>query len=135
MLDQDFNPRALDSNNKVDKADLPPIVKNPASLGITQEKDIFGCEPFKVQDPFGMGQFTAGDLDSAIVSLDKKLAEIRVSSRCAALACTHICKLCRYFSFAGRLQSRTLCRWIQHGILVGTGPVLATCRVALEFNL
>ena len=74
LLDQDFNPRAQD---KADKADSLPVKSD--SIGITQEKDIFGCEPFQVQDPFGMGQFISGDLDSAIVSLDKKLAEMRVS--------------------------------------------------------
>ena len=65
LLDQDFNPRAS---------------INDTSMSITQEKDIFGCEPFQQvqQDPFGMGQFNSGDLDSAIVSLDKKLAEMRV---------------------------------------------------------
>ena len=71
LLDQDFNPRALD------KVETKTVDE---SIGITQEKDIFGCEPFQVQDPFGMSQFNnSGDLDSAIVSLDKKLAEMRVS--------------------------------------------------------
>lgn len=73
LLDQDFNPRALD------KVEAPVVVPSTDSMAITQEKDIFGCEPFQVQDPFGMGQFSSGDLDSAIDSLDKKLAEMRVS--------------------------------------------------------
>ncbi|KPM03867.1 PTB domain-containing protein [Sarcoptes scabiei] len=56
-----------------------PIDDNIGAF-ITQEKDIFGCEPFKVknEDPFGMTQFNENDLDSAIVDIDKKLAEMRL---------------------------------------------------------
>ncbi|XP_017460654.1 PREDICTED: PTB domain-containing engulfment adapter protein 1-like, partial [Rhagoletis zephyria] len=91
LLDQDFNPRAADkaaaaaaaataTATAVTVSQQPPPSQpenNSDLLGITQEKDIFGCEPFHVQDPFGMGQFSSGDLDSAIVSLDRKLAEMR----------------------------------------------------------
>lgn len=84
LLDQDFNPRAADKDALVQPPlqppPSPPQPENNDLLNITQEKDIFGCEPFKVHDPFGMSQFSSGDLDSAIVSLDKKLAEMRVSS-------------------------------------------------------
>jgi len=77
ILDQDFNPRAQDV--KAERANESERADNKkASMGISQEKDIFGCEPFQVQqDPFGMGQFNSSDLDSAIVSLDKKIAEMR----------------------------------------------------------
>lgn len=71
LFDEDFDPRADDMNNKNGTNSGP-------SANITQEKDIFGCEPFQVQDPFGMGQFSNTDLDSAIVNIDKKLAEMRV---------------------------------------------------------
>lgn len=83
LLDQDFNPRAADKaavQTVPQSPPSPPQTENNGLMDITQEKDIFGCEPFKVQDPFGMGQFSSGDLDSAIVSLDKKLAEMRVST-------------------------------------------------------
>lgn len=73
LLDQDFNPRAQDSlakeqtlANSHDKAN--------------QNTDAFGSEPFQVNDPFGMGHFTSAQLNSAIVRIDKRLAEMRVCS-------------------------------------------------------
>lgn len=104
LLDQDFNPRAADKAAVVQTVPQPPPSppqpENNDLLDITQEKDIFGCEPFKVQDPFGMGQFSSGDLDSAIVSLDKKLAEMRVSTY---EFLKHMQKMSKHFGyFAGR---------------------------------
>lgn len=71
LFDEDFDPRAGDEKGDNGIG---------SSIDITQEKDIFGCEPFQIQqDPFGMGQFaTTTDLDSAIVNIDRKLAEMRV---------------------------------------------------------
>ncbi|OTF81761.1 PTB domain-containing protein, partial [Euroglyphus maynei] len=103
LFDEDFNPRAedkpintsvpivstnnsLSSNNPivVNNQNISPIDQNLLGVTISQEKDIFGCEPFhqikKECDPFGMPQFQGTtDLDSAIDNIDKRLAEMRVS--------------------------------------------------------
>nr|XP_046908649.1 PTB domain-containing adapter protein ced-6-like [Dermatophagoides farinae] len=103
LFDEDFNPRAEDNkpintNNNVpivlannlinnpivvaNNQNISPIDQNLLGVTISQEKDIFGCEPFhqikKECDPFGMPQFNGStDLDSAIDNIDKKLAEMR----------------------------------------------------------
>jgi len=111
LLDQEFDPRAPEASLPVPiMASLTAKSENDLSsstAAITQEKDIFGSEPFQKDtntrtlptpplpvvseaekktgnglstDPFGMSNFmSSNDLDSAMISLDKKFAEMRVS--------------------------------------------------------
>ncbi|KAH9413930.1 PTB domain-containing engulfment adapter protein 1 [Dermatophagoides pteronyssinus] len=91
LFDEDFNPRANDDNQSAKVStnnsnivqSISPIDQNLLGVTISQEKDIFGCEPFHqiptgCDDPFGMPQFQgSNDLDSAIDNIDKRLAEMR----------------------------------------------------------
>ena len=80
-MDEEFNPRASDSIN----CDLLSSDDNQKNGHSTNgfPKDMFGTEPFNCnkqnKDPFGMGQFGAHELETAIGQIDKKLAEMRVN--------------------------------------------------------
>ena len=80
-IEEEFNPRAHDFNTFNES-----MVKSNAKNGHSTNgsaKDMFGSEPFASEsgskDPFGMGQFGAQELETAIGAIDKKLAEMRVS--------------------------------------------------------
>ncbi|XP_054161462.1 PTB domain-containing adapter protein ced-6-like isoform X2 [Oppia nitens] len=77
--DEDFNPRANDLNNGCNGSTLESV-PNGHSLN-KSAKDIFGSEPFNsgndAKDPFGMGEFAAHELETAIGAIDRKLAEMR----------------------------------------------------------
>lgn len=79
-MDEEFNPRGHRSND-LNAYNSSDGIKNGHS---TNSKDVFGCEPFTCvdpsKDPFGMGQFGAHELETAIGQIDRKLAEMRVSS-------------------------------------------------------
>lgn len=80
-MEEDFNPRANDYQTS-NETTTEKVAKNGHKTN-GSAKDIFGSEPFTCEagskDPFGMGQFGAQELETAIGAIDKKLAEMRVS--------------------------------------------------------
>lgn len=84
LFDEDFDPRAGDEDGQPATNTTTATTTTSSGGGGSTEngkektnQDMFGSEPF--QDPFGMEHFTSAQLNSAIVSIDKTLAEMRVS--------------------------------------------------------
>ncbi|CAG2113495.1 unnamed protein product, partial [Medioppia subpectinata] len=73
VSEDDFNPRADNTNGFNGSVEQ----QNGHSLN-GSAKDLFGSEPFTVEkggkDPFGMGEFGAQELETAIGAIDRRLA-------------------------------------------------------------
>ena len=75
--------------------DVPPRSGIPVNNknGNSEKKDLFGSEPFvapkvaenqpndgsPLPDPFGLGGFSPQELQSSIISIDKRISEMKVS--------------------------------------------------------